>query len=289
MPRSRHELADHPLICEIRFDGASDPWVSSLRSGREPRQLALLLTLLVPGLRLADQSAQGWVLTPTLSTLNPEAPTPELQSEYAQQGYFVPGMLNGPDSLSEQDGLPDINLGPVPRGIEAGATLTLREDMAAYLDAYIQLTPDDRRKLLRAAYWLHLAGKVFASSHSASFQSLVQAVEALTTVPPGQPKCPECDRVIGVGPTRLFQEFVAKYAPPTEDSEDERTHKLLYETRSLLTHGNSLLEVDEETGFVTPTPARITEGQLHGKAAEVCRAAVLGWLRSHAPDGAAFE
>ncbi|MER5218617.1 hypothetical protein ABT063_51210 [Streptomyces sp. NPDC002838] len=64
---------------------------------------------------------------------------------------------------------------------------------------------------------------------------------------------------------------------------------LLYETRSQLTHGNSLLEVDEETGFVTPAPARIAEGELHRMAAEICRAAVLGCLRSHAPDGTAFE
>ncbi|WP_395292265.1 hypothetical protein ACF9IK_00605 [Kitasatospora hibisci] len=283
-PRPPIELADHPLVCEILFDGAVDPWVNAYRSQREVRKLTLLLTLLVPGLKIPNQSAQGWVLTPSLSGHDFQGPAPVFKSEYAQHGY-VPNPIIGPnDSLAPQGELPDMELGPIPIGIVAGAVLTLPEDIEACLDAYFGLSPEDQRVLLRAAYWLNAATDVFHTSRSASFQFLIQAVEALITTPKDQPKCSECDRTIGVGPTALFQDFVGTYAPPTGDSADAGAHKLLYNKRSQLTHGHSLLMTDEETGFMGPGPASMAEMQLHGQAAQVCRSAIVGRLRAHGRD-----
>ncbi|MFI8321987.1 hypothetical protein [Streptomyces sp. NPDC085529] len=281
-PQAPQLWADHPLVCEIQFDGANDPWVNMLRSRRESRQLALLLTLLVRSLRLPEASSQGWVLTPTLSAQESDSVASELRSEYAHFGYIAPSDLGDSDFLSKQGDLSSIILEPEPYGVSIGSTLTLREDIEGYIDAYFRLPDGERRKLLRAAYWLNVSKGAFRISRSASFQSLVQAVEALTVTPAGQPKCSECDRTIGIGPTKLFQEFISKYAPSAGGGDDERMYKMLYEKRSQLTHGNTLLEVDEEIGLTAPSPNQMAEDELHRKGSAICRDAILGWLRYHA-------
>ncbi|MCG6494897.1 hypothetical protein [Kitasatospora sp. A2-31] len=281
-PQPPFLLADHPLICEISYLGAPDPWVNGFRSARAIRQYTLILSLLIPGLKIPNASAKGWVLVPTWSTHDPAAPIDDLHSEYAQFGYHCTGALDGPaDSLSSRGDLPEIQLKPPGLGISIGDSLTLRPDISEHLQAFSNLDSEDRRRILRASYWMHLARQVFSSSNSASFQFFIQAIEAMTITSDSAPDCEECRRPIADGPTKLFNSFIGQYAPPTGSPEDKRARRLLYDTRSDLTHGSSLLEMDEETGFIAPTPNQIAESGLHRTAADVCRAALLGWLRSH--------
>jgi len=87
-------------------------------------------------------------------------------------------------------------------------------------------------------------------------------------------------RTLGVGPTKLFREFIERFAPAV-DSSDDLARKRLYAVRSMVTHGNSLFYADEsvDVGWHSPTPMHEYRRLMDG-AKRVCRRAVIGWLQS---------
>jgi hypothetical protein len=274
-PRPFFLAAPHPLILEVSFSGAADGFIRNSRAQREPRQLALFLSLLIPGLRVpGNNSRKHWAIEIQ------ETPSPAMHSVLVQKSYFIPDFEGFADELSGQGPLPDIQLvESMPRGISAEQVLVLPVGMARYLDIFMQLDEDDRRKILRAAYWLHYSREVWDLSKSANYQSLIQAVETLIEVPRGQPHCPACNRSIGPGPTKLFIEFIDRFAPKPESAEDDG-RKMLYRMRSSLTHGDTLLFADVESGFGPHGPQPVYERQLSDQAHSICRRAVVGWLES---------
>lgn len=277
-PRPFFLLAPHPLILEVKFSGATDGFIRNLRAQREPRQLALLLSLLVPGIKVPSLGGQhSWVME-----TKPPPDSPGSQSVLAQDFYFIPNFSGFADELSEQEQLPAIELVPSPPGdVRVDQVLVLPADIAKYLDAFMGLSTEDRRKILRAAYWLHHAQEVGNLSKSANYQAMIQAVEALIDVPKGGPQCPQCNRSVGKGPTKRFIEFVDHFAPKS-DAGEESARKLLYSTRSYLAHSDGLLYADEETGIGWHGPKPVYERQLADRTHDICRRAVTGWLRSRA-------
>ncbi|MCX4976258.1 hypothetical protein [Streptomyces sp. NBC_00620] len=271
-PRPPVELGDHPLVFEVKFDSSPDWQLRNMRALREPRQLALLLSLLVPGLSVPPRNPRHqWVLDATPGAM---------RSVWAQETYFIPNFETYTDELSQQGDLPAIELvATMPSGIRENQVLVLPEDLEQKLDTFMRLGDDDRARLLRAAYWLHHAREVWDVSKSAHFQSLVQAVEAMLKYAPHRERCPQCNAHLA-GPTAYFRCFIDRYAPMrnTEDDDERKTRKLLYDKRSDLTHGTSLLSADEEVGFGWHHPKPSSEYQLASEAHQVCRRAIIGWL-----------
>lgn len=280
-PRPFFLLAPHPLILEVKFSGATDGFIRNFRAQREPRQFALFLSLLVPGIKVPSLGHRhSWVVEtkPPSDGSHPQS-NPDFQSVLAQDLYFIPNFSGFADELSEQGQLSVIELVPsLPGGVRVDQVLVLPADITKYFDTFMT---EDRRKILRASYWLHHAQEVWDLSKSANYQAMIQAVEALIDVPKGEPQCPQCNRSVGKGPTKRFIDFVDHFAPK-DDGAEEPERKLLYSTRSYLTHGNGLLYADEETGIGWHGPKPVYERQLADRTHDICRRAVTGWLRSQA-------
>ncbi|MFD4530376.1 hypothetical protein ACFWP7_42015 [Streptomyces sp. NPDC058470] len=271
-PRPEMVMGRHPLVFEVKFNGSNDPQVRNMRVLREPRQLALLLSLLVPGLTVPPiNSRKHWMMDATPGAM---------RSVWALEHYFVPNFDGYADELSPQSDLPAIEMvATMPSGVLADQVLVLPEDLEQKLDTFMRLGDDDRARLLRAAYWLHHAREVWDISKSAYFQALIQAVEAMLKYAPHRERCPQCTNHLA-GPTAYFRCFIDQYAPMRDehDAAERKTRKLLYDKRSDLTHGTALLSADEEVGFGWHTPKPSYEYELSSEAQRVCRRAIIQWL-----------
>ncbi|WP_427923850.1 hypothetical protein [Streptomyces sp. cg40] len=282
-PRPEMVMGEHPLILEVKFDGSPDRQLRNMRALQEPRQLALFLSLVVPGITVPPiHSRKHWILDATPGAM---------RSVWAQEAYFLPNFESFTAELTPQGDLPAIEMVPkMPVGVEADQVLVLPEDLEQKLDTFMRLEDDDRARVLRAAYWLHHAREVWDVSKSAYFQSLIQAVEAMLKYAPHRERCPQC-RTHLAGPTAYFRIFIDRYAPMRDENDDaeRKTRKLLYDKRSDLTHGTSLLSADEEVGFGWHTPKPSYEYLLSSAALRVCRQAIIGWLDEQGSRGTPAE
>ncbi|MFE6825300.1 hypothetical protein [Streptomyces sp. NPDC057690] len=279
LPQAPMLSADHPLICEIAYEGSGDGLVDMARADRESRQLVLFLTLLVRGLKLPNhhQSRKSWAYLPPFEA-NDSIGRPEPHSGYVQLGYKLNGIPARTDELTEQADAAAMPTAAIPpEYISHDLTLTLPESLTDDLDGFFSLTPNDRRRLLRSAYWLHHSRQVFYYSKSAAYTALVQSVEVLLEPPSEQAQCSTCLRSTGPGPTRLFMDFINRYAPARTAAE-RSMHKDAYRIRSKIAHGDHLFVLDEETGFMSGQTHALELEQL-GHAQKVCRTAVIAWLR----------
>jgi hypothetical protein len=273
-PRPAAIMGQHPLMLEIFYEGAQDGFTDNIRRQRESHQWALMLTLLVPGLLVPPRVEFNhlWVVPHQFSS----TPGPHISIE-AQEVYLYPRDPVDESSLSGQGGLPGISLvEEVPTSIGLDQVLVLPKSIQRCLDIFMTLDNDRREKVLRAAFWLDHSSHVWRLSKSASYQSLIQAVEVLIDVPRNQPKCAECNRSLGVGPTALFTEFLDKYSPKSSDLEPAR-HRL-YNVRSGLSHGNILLHMDQGVVFNWYNPKTPHEHMLVSNARLICRRAIISWL-----------
>ncbi|MEV7046622.1 hypothetical protein [Amycolatopsis sp. NPDC051061] len=264
-------MAPHPLILEVSFSGANDSSIAAMRGRRASGQMALFLSLLIPGLQIPSLSnswSHRWVIVQT----DPPSPrAPALAADH----YFIEDFEPFVDSLSNKGSLPDIELVEgLPMALGIDRKFVLPDTISRHLGIFAKLSDSDSRKMLRAAYWLHHAQEVWDLSKSASYQALIQAVEVLIEVPQDQPRCTTCDRTLGVGPTKLFREFIDRFAPMADSSEDP-ARKRLYAIRSMVAHGNSLFYADEnvDVGWHSPTPMH--EYELMEGAKRICRRAVI--------------
>jgi hypothetical protein len=273
-PRPIAITGQHPLVLEVAYAGAEDGYTDKIRWERESHKWALLLTLLVPGLQIPRRVEfnHTWVVP----TSYPPPPGPHTSIE-SQEVYLFPGLHAGVTKLSEQGSLPEIELvETVPIAIDHGQVLTFSRQTTTRLDAFSSLSEVKKARILRSAYWLHHSIDVWRLSKSASYQSIIQAVEAVIDVPKGQPQCLECHRTLGPGPTKLFTEFLDRYAPAPQGSKSARN--VLYGTRSSLTHGDALLHMDHGTMFAWHKPIAPYEHALVSEARQICRQAIITWL-----------
>src|SRR5439155_14540763 len=141
-------------------------------------------------------------------------------------------------------------------GIGSDRVLEVPANLADLLGAFFSLSREHRDAFLRACFWFQHAKMIHSYSRSAAFTAVVSAIEALMPGVKGPEVCEKCGRPIGVGPTKLFMEFVERFAPGGASEADRRK---LYSIRSALSHGGSLLPSDRRTWSPHLTPARIEE------------------------------
>jgi hypothetical protein len=95
--------------------------------------------------------------------------------------------------------------------------LRVPSDLDEMILGYHGLAPDLRAKFDRATYWLEMAERQWSFSVSASFASLVSAVESLTERGDKHGiTCPECNGTLDhevPGATERFRAFFEQYAP----------------------------------------------------------------------------
>ncbi|MBI4266064.1 MAG: hypothetical protein HY657_16945 [Acidobacteria bacterium] len=255
---------DHPFVLEFAYTGVVDVGLNMCRRVQAVRELELFLAGILDGRihSLAFAAKNRWV-----ATSDPVGP---LRIGYQAEMYTVPG--GDVDKMEFVETKKIDRIAFVDSGqffwepwLRGDQTFVLPEVFPALFQVYKQLPPSDRQRLSRAFFWIQHAHRVYLYSRSAFFTGLITAIEALNDEPSG-------------GATKRFIDFLEKYAPGAGDQKERR--RRLYEIRSQLSHGGTLLRSDQRRDFLGFTPADSKEIRETSEASSLVRIAVVNWLIS---------
>ena len=273
-PRPPQPLADHPFLIEFKYT-PSPVDVFRYRYQRALVDWALVLNILLHGgARMFPRwSRHHWTLVP--------GPTEgELHSEYLQEGYSVRGLswsLTGFNSVGSVPAMAIVSdesyYGRL--GISANQALDVPECLPGYVIGFSKLESQIRDKFLRCAYWFYQSGAAWTNSVSLSFVCLVSAIEALLPPHPAAVPCPSCGKDTNPSLTRRFRDFLDNIVPSLATIAPHARNEL-YRVRSKLSHGETLLRMDEVIGVFNPRS--VEEDKLVRQAHSIVRTAALNWL-----------
>lgn len=275
-PRAPVEIAQHAFILEFPVRRASFWRLTNHRRQREHRRLSRLMNVLLNGYTsvMPQQSQHLWAVVPREHN--------RWNVEWVQEFYVAKFgeavvdelSLISEDRLQEED--PEEyykDSGHDGRGLRVPA------DLDDGICQYQALPRSERARLDRALFWVQLASAQWHLSMSASFASLVSAVESLT--PRGAShdfKCPVCcaqTKHEVPGPTKRFRDFFETYAPGASLATQRSK---MYDLRSTILHGSGLMQFDQERSFGWDPPGW-HERELHGDLWRLTRVALRNWLK----------
>jgi hypothetical protein len=147
--------------------------------------------------------------------------------------------------------------------------LSIPSSLASDLATFDSLPPDAARCFKRAAYWYAL-GVQMASERSISTVAFATAIECLLPRPSGS-SCSSCKKPVGPGPTKLFNDHVARYG--IVPSELEHRRSAIYSARSMLVHGSHARRSDEDFFALSDNSEDALLVEI------VAQRSLIGWLR----------
>jgi hypothetical protein len=210
------------------------------------------------------------------------------KNRYMQLGYSPVGVSVSNDDFTDNSKAPPISRIPADeyysaQGLALGALL-LPDSFQLSLDSASQLPPESYAKLFIALTFFAMSASVWSVSRSASYASLVAAVEALLPED-SQQRCQSCgQRLYQI--SKRFRDFLTTYAPGEEKASERKVlQHALYELRSGLTHGSKILQADLEPWKFQDRRGQV-EDDLHRKLASLVRLAIMNWLSCKNPAAA---
>jgi hypothetical protein len=278
LPRVPTASGDHPFILEFPLMKSDIDRLNNHRGLRKYRDLTLLLNILLVGgvkAKSSGRSTYCWAGT-----------------EWVEQGFspavnpFITDALSAPAATQLEELEPeeyDKLLG------HDGMGLRVPSDLDHSICLYEGLSGPNREKFDRAAFWFSTSSLVQDISISSAFAALAFAIESLTASRDiHQFTCPICGGLTEhrvPGPTKLFKNFLATYAPgaSTDDMYDFRSDDV-YDLRSDVVHGEHLLELDREIPIRGWTPPGFKERQQYYALWGRTRRALRNWLKSRSRD-----
>jgi hypothetical protein len=274
-PRPDFLMGAFPFLLEFTYNRSPDDLVSGRRRQQEGYRIALILSSLVKRsiswilpVEYGNHK-HAWVRMPNGGGVWTVA--------YCQIAYEHPSIRYTPDTFTPSDALTAIPLVPAERYYQSNYLrghdgLELPDDLEESFDLFFALPASKQDRFLQASYWLNQSNRV--QSFSALFVHTIQAIESLAWQPRSQSVCPRCNKPDGPGPTRLFKEFLDKFAPGAIEGRD-----LLYRVRSGLSHGSMPpFLIDTEIHFWC-VPEDHHQRQLAWDALGAARMAMHSWLR----------
>ena len=243
----------------------SDLWpITNFRRLREHRQFTFLLNVLLAG---------GTTIQPRrprhLWAIVQEKGVADQKVQWVQEFYFanfgevVRDQLS-PPAASTLD-VVDSEAYYATVGHD-GQDLRVPADLDDSICCYMQLSKANRDKFGRAGFWMDMASRQWTVSFSASFASLVIAIESLA------------ERG-SHGAAARFRNFIERYAPGA-NLENRRSE--MYALRSDILHGTGLMEMDQDADFGWAPPEQI-EKDLIDELWGLTRIAMRNWLRNPPP------
>ena len=261
-PLAPVEMAEHPFILEYPVK-VSERWpITNFRRMREHRQLTFLLNALLAG-RTTIQPRRPrhlWAIA------NEEGASQEVK--WVQEFYFtkfgkvMQDELSQPDAEALEEVDPEAYYETVGHD---GRGLRVPADLDDSICCYLRLSKANRNKFGRAGFWMDMASRQWTVSFSASFASLVIAIEALG------------ERTLR--PTERFRTFIEQYAP---GASLENRRREMYALRSDILHGSGLMEMDQDAHFGWAPPEQ-NEKDLMDELSGVTRIAMRNWLENPPP------
>jgi hypothetical protein len=287
-PAVPRDMGQHPFILEFPMHSDSDWRVMNLRRRREHRRLTLLLNVLLRGRVNCEtrQVEQAWAVLavrPDGSLSIEPQPDGALRSAWLQLSYITHIGQVIVDADSQPTGEAMAVLEPEPyhaRVGHDGGALDVPADLDDLICRYCNLPLEHRARFDRALFWLDLATRQWPDSMSASFASLMSAIESLTVRgATHKVHCSECgeERPHDVpGPTALFREFFETYAP---GASQKKRRAEMYDLRSGISHGTKLIAFDEGRAWGWDPPWA-NQAELHGELWTLTRVAMRNYLRN---------
>jgi len=276
-PRPPHLSAHHPFILEYPMRAYRTPELRLRRRHKNAIEWAWVLNALLHGGITTYSSPRS----PRLWAISDDVLAPF----WVSKSYGFAGTRIFTDALSDQSAPVPVLLaetyfsGPSnpawPDELLDG--FCLPDNLDRLVSAFVGLDGVKRRRFLRSAAAIYSARELWDLSISSHFLACVQAIETLVDRPPPLP-CPECNRDMGPGPTRLFRKFVERYC--SDSGVDEKVVSELYSVRSALAHGHYLFQLDEAPwSFNTgATIARTGEDEIYRSAIRVAKTGLRNWL-----------
>jgi hypothetical protein len=276
-PRAHVEIAEHPFILEFPMQASDFRPVTYHRRMREHRKLTLLLNVLLAG-RTSLQPRR-----PEHFWADVARDDGSHEFKWVPQFFFAElgrGVVDEP-SPSAGEQLEEVEPEEYYTKVgHDGKGLRVPADLDRSICLYQQLSPENRTKFDRAAFWMDMASRQWTISVSSSFASLVSAVESLTERgETHQFNCPGCRKLTQhevPGASRRFKDFFDTYAPGAALAK-RRSH--MYSLRSGILHGSELMQLDQDIAFGWDPPWW-NEGELHRELWGLTRVALRNWLKN---------
>ncbi|MDB5307732.1 MAG: hypothetical protein JWO38_1934 [Gemmataceae bacterium] len=262
-PRAPYESAEHPFILEYPLI-VSDQWpITNFRRMQGHRQFTSLLNVLLAGGTTTQprRPRHLWAVVHEHGTVVQEIKWVQ-EFYFALIGDLVRDDLSHPGSESLEELDPDTYYATVGHD---GRGLRVPADLDDSVCCYLRLSNVNRERFCRAGFWMDMASRQWTLSFSASFASLVIAVEALAERPSQA--------------AERFRNFIERYAP---GASLEHRRREMYAMRSNILHGTGIMEMDQGTDFGWAPPEQ-NEKDLMNELWGLARVAVRNWLKNPPP------
>jgi hypothetical protein len=262
--------SSHSFLIEFALRQSSDQGITNARRMRGIVEWSWLLNLFLrSGVRFINpRSRHMWALV--------AGPADFSRVRYVQEGYpdfggYRPGFSPaGPDEIMvvpHDEYYSESWYPPPDKGV------IVPDSFPRLIDRLNGLPRGNRRLFMRAAQWFYASREVSEHNRSLAYQALASAIECMTPVGPRNP-CPTCGMDLSPGPTRRFNGFLNRYAPPPVG----KKRPPFFGTRSGLTHGSLLLYLDELPWVYHSGVRSIKEMIEHGEFWHSARCALVNWL-----------
>ena len=273
-----------PFILQFSTQKSTINEINSHRQLKRVNEIILHLNGLLSGCFSKNNIQKNWILIPTENN-------EDLGSKYLYHGYMA-GSENrpydskgfiSPESLNPIEQMSADSYYAYPRepqviadrsGIRRIPTQVPR-DLARSLEIYHSMNARAKKKFLSAAHWKKSSYQTSSISQTLSIFCLFVAIDSLLPNARQKGNCEECNRPLQEGQTKVFAEFLEKYAYQSSS----KLRKELYKIRSGLAHGSLLVAQDlNETHVVQPdskTSATLREMRV------LVHQSLVNWLRDH--------
>ena len=276
-PLPNTPAGDNPFILEFPIKLSGNSIVDRHRRIKQHQSLTLVLNLFLNRRISFQQQRRGhfWAQVPIKDGL--------FEFKWLHQWYFADLGEIFTSSLSPANSqMIDVIQAAKYNSPETlvGDLLTVPDDLDDLLWCYQRLSANSLEKFDRAAFWFDLAFRQWEIAASASFTSLVSAIETFTgSGEIHKVQCAECGKDYqheAPGLTERFREFFEKYASGVA----LRTRRSqMYSLRSNILHGRNLMQSDQGHDFGWDPPGR-NEYELHAELWKLTQIAMRNWLKA---------
>jgi hypothetical protein len=267
----------HPFLLEFPFVNSVNSMTKFSRRQRIAFELTLLLNAVLAGsvTIIGSRYKPKWVIWDDASPPNPTY-------RYCQEGYSYEGFnaeCNALTSIVDCEPMRRIDpQGYYGQPFQLTLSLQLPNSIDHLVSKYFSLSRDNKERFLRAAFWLHQSNEI--TSPSASFLSLIYAIDALVPPQPAPKYCSSCNQSVGNSLTQRFVNFLDDLVPEqATDPEIRKTaRRELCRVRGDLAHGRDLLSSDKNAWAHSFNPQGIIEWKSRSYAATLAKLALGNWL-----------
>ena len=233
-----------PFILQFSTQKSTSQHIHRYRQRKRLNEIILLLHGLLCNCFSQKHLKQDWVLVPQDDS--------DFESKYLYHGY-IPGNDDrpldrkgfiSPEVLEPMEQIPagvyysELQTSPMICDDSGFRRVPLRvpSNLTRSLKIYHSMDASAKQQFLRAAHWKKNSSETNEISQSLSIFCFFAAIDSLLPLPKQTGSCEECHRPFQEGQSKIFSEFLEKYAHPSSS----KLKKDLYKLRSALVHGNSL-------------------------------------------------